>query len=251
MIETSTEPAYPLIDERSVKVSESSKTEPAWRSPTSVQNPLPRFSARASLRNDWHQVPTRSPRTRTSQQTSPSAPTLEVLNLDHRGNQDHMPTLTKEIIEAAIAGFEGQKQKIDVQIAELHSMLNGDGSNSATVPTSGTNRKFSPATLKRMREAQQRRWAKVRGESAPAMPANKSLKPKRTMSVAGRKAIADAQKKTMGREEGGLKTKLSRKDLFGKRDTPGPAPEGESGPLPRWCRILIGVGLMSADQTHR
>jgi hypothetical protein len=32
-----------------------------------------------------------------------------------------MQSLTKEIIEAAIAGFEGQKQKIDVQIAELRA----------------------------------------------------------------------------------------------------------------------------------
>ena len=117
------------------------------------------------------------------------------VHLEHRGNHGHMPTLTKEIIEAAIAGFEGQKQKIDDQIAELRGMLNGDGSDSATEPTSGTRRKFSPAAIKRMREAQQRRWAKVRGESAPATPINKSLKPKRTMSAAGRKAIADAQKK--------------------------------------------------------
>jgi hypothetical protein len=106
-----------------------------------------------------------------------------------------MQSLTKEIIEAAITGFEGQKQKIDAQIAELRGMLNGVGSNSPTEPKSETRHKFSAVTLKRMREAQQRRWAKVRGVSAPATPVTKSLKPKRKMSAAGRKAIAEAQKK--------------------------------------------------------
>ena len=33
--------------------------------------------------------------------------------------------LSKPIIEAAIDGFEGQKQHIDAQIAELRAMLNG------------------------------------------------------------------------------------------------------------------------------
>jgi hypothetical protein len=42
-----------------------------------------------------------------------------------------------------------------------------------------------------MREAQQRRWAKVKRETAPvAVP-----KPKRKISAAGRKRIAEAQKK--------------------------------------------------------
>jgi hypothetical protein len=105
-----------------------------------------------------------------------------------------LPTLTKEIIEAAIAGFEGQRKNIDAQIAELRAILTGKGSSSAAAaPKSGkTRRKFSAAALKRMREAQQRRWAKVRGE-AVTMP--RPVKPKGTLSAAGRKAIAEAQKK--------------------------------------------------------
>ena len=86
-----------------------------------------------------------------------------------------MPTLTKEIIEAAIAGFEGQKDKIDAQIAELRAMLTGTPAVSAatalTKGTRGGKRKFSAEAIKRMREAQQRRWAAVRGESAPSTPA--------------------------------------------------------------------------------
>jgi hypothetical protein len=107
-----------------------------------------------------------------------------------------MQILTKEIIQAAIAGFEGQKQRIDEQLAELRGMLNGGSARAATEPKSNQKRKFSASALERMREAQQRRWAKVRGESVSAMPAEKkSAKPKRKMSAAGRKAIAEAQKK--------------------------------------------------------
>jgi hypothetical protein len=36
-------------------------------------------------------------------------------------------TLTPEIVLAAIAGFELQKAKLDSQIAELTSMLDGSG----------------------------------------------------------------------------------------------------------------------------
>ena len=47
---------------------------------------------------------------------------------DTRGKDgilDLMPTLTKEIIIAAITGFESQKTGIDLQIAQLRAMLNG------------------------------------------------------------------------------------------------------------------------------
>jgi hypothetical protein len=44
-----------------------------------------------------------------------------------------------------------------------------------------------------MREAQQRRWASIKGQSKPAAPATpEALKPKRKLSAAGRKAIQDA-----------------------------------------------------------
>ena len=113
-----------------------------------------------------------------------------------------MPTVTNEVIEAAIAGFEGQKQHIDAKIAELRAMLNGGHTTpAARTESTAPKRKFSASALKRMREAQQRRWAKVRGESAPAAKTAPAAKPvplkkaKRKMSAAGRKAIAEAQKK--------------------------------------------------------
>jgi hypothetical protein len=105
--------------------------------------------------------------------------------------------LTNTIIEAAIHGFEAQKHRIDAQIAELRGILTGAPKSSADErPAKGTRRKFSAAARKRMREAQQLRWAKVKSESsAPAKTPAKKSKPKRKISAAGRKAIAEAQKK--------------------------------------------------------
>jgi hypothetical protein len=108
------------------------------------------------------------------------------------------PKLSPEIINAAILGFESQKTRIDDQIAELRAMLSGSSSEPAATPEVPTikRRKFSAAARKRMKEAQQLRWAKIKGESEPSTPATpESPKPKRKMSAAGREAISEATKK--------------------------------------------------------
>jgi len=115
-----------------------------------------------------------------------------------------LPTLTKEIIEAAIAGFETQKQKIDDQIAELRAILTGSPAASPK-PGHGGKRKFSPEALERMREAQKLRWAKVHGKSDTAATAAPTKK-KRRLSAAGRKAISEAAKKRWAtKKTGGTK----------------------------------------------
>jgi hypothetical protein len=109
-----------------------------------------------------------------------------------------MPSLTKEIIEAAIDGFEAQKQRLDVQLAELRAILNGGPTSPTQESTAGkTKRKVSPEALKRMREGQQRRWAKVKGElpQAEAQAEATAAKPKRKLSAAGKAAIVAALKK--------------------------------------------------------
>jgi hypothetical protein len=113
----------------------------------------------------------------------------------------HMPTnLTPQIINAAIVGFEQEKLRIDTQIAELRAMLNGGPAKPtpAATPEAPTikRREFSAAARRRMKEAQQLRWAKIRGESespAPAMP--EAPKAKRKLSKAGRANIVAALKK--------------------------------------------------------
>jgi hypothetical protein len=110
-----------------------------------------------------------------------------------------MPTkLSKEVVLAAIEGFQSQNRQIDTQIAELRQMLNGHRTVSLASPEEPTRKrkKFSAASRRRMKEAQQRRWAAVKGDTAPSSPATaKSPKRKRHLSAAGRQAIIAATKK--------------------------------------------------------
>jgi len=109
-----------------------------------------------------------------------------------------MPTkLTPEIITAAILGFEEQKRHIDTQISELRAMLPGGPAESAATPappTKRTRRKMSAAGRKAIAEAQRKRWAASRKASQPSVP-EAAPKPKRKLSRAGRAAIVAATKK--------------------------------------------------------
>ena len=109
-----------------------------------------------------------------------------------------MPTkLTPEIIAAAIDGFEVQKQHLDSKIADLRAMLPGGSheTNSTLEAPARKRKRFSAAARKRMKEAQRLRWAKIRGEAAPASKAAEPVKPKRKLSKAGRARIVAALKK--------------------------------------------------------
>lgn len=106
------------------------------------------------------------------------------------------PKFTNVIIEAAIDGLEAKKHRIDVQIAELRAMLTGTPETPVVAPTTGkARRKFSAAARRRMKEAQQRRWAKVKGESAAPVAAPKPSKAKRRLSAEGRANIIAAIKR--------------------------------------------------------
>jgi hypothetical protein len=112
------------------------------------------------------------------------------------------PKLTHEIITAAIDGFTAQKRRIDAQIGELKAMLSGGPAESAATPEAATRKrkKFSAAARRHMKEAQQLRWSKIRGESevpAPASP--EPAKPKRNLSATGRANIVKALKKRWDR----------------------------------------------------
>ena len=108
-----------------------------------------------------------------------------------------MPTkLTNEIISAAIEGFESQKARIDQQISELRVMLSGGPAETPATPEP-KRKKFSVSARRRMKEAQQRRWAKIRGESEPPGPADspEPQQSKRRISEEGMKRIVAATKK--------------------------------------------------------
>jgi hypothetical protein len=108
-----------------------------------------------------------------------------------------MPThkLTPAIINAAIAGFEQQKLRLDTQIAELRAILTGERTEPADTPepAKGKRRKMSAAARKRSGDAQRKRWAASKAESASA--SESTTKPKRRLSAAGRAAIVAALKK--------------------------------------------------------
>jgi hypothetical protein len=106
-----------------------------------------------------------------------------------------MPTkLTDEIINAAIDGFRVQKTRLDQQIAELRAMLPGGspGTGTTTDGAASKRRKFSPAALRRIREAQRQRWTRARAEKTAA---TKFAKPKRRMSAQDLKNIIAATKR--------------------------------------------------------
>jgi cell division septum initiation protein DivIVA len=107
-----------------------------------------------------------------------------------------MPTkLTNEVIAAAIEGFQAQKHHLDAQIAELRAMLSGGSDETAATPelTTRKRRTISAAGRRAIAEAQRKRWAEKK-QSKPTTT-EESPKPKRKLSAAGRKAIIAATKK--------------------------------------------------------
>jgi len=108
-----------------------------------------------------------------------------------------MPTLklTTEIIAAAIEGFEAQKIRIDGKIAELRGLLAGGPARSAAAPEppKRARRKMSAAGRKAIAEAQRKRWAAKKAAEGAAPQA--VSKPKRKLSAAGRTAIVAATKR--------------------------------------------------------
>jgi hypothetical protein len=108
-----------------------------------------------------------------------------------------MPNLNEGVILAAIQGFELQRAQIDQQISELRALLpNGNRSTAAASEAKPRKRRrFSREAIERMRAAQRARWAKVRGESAPAPAPAQAPKKKRRLSPEGLKHIIAATKK--------------------------------------------------------
>jgi hypothetical protein len=105
------------------------------------------------------------------------------------------PKLTNEIITAAIEGFEAQKRRIDGQIADLRALLTGrpvESTAAVESPKPGR-RKMSAAGRKAIAEAQRKRWAA--SKAAAGVTAEVVAKPRRKMSAAARKAIGAATKK--------------------------------------------------------
>ena len=104
--------------------------------------------------------------------------------------------LNPQIIAAAIEGFESQKKRLDAQIRELRTMLNGGRPESAAEPPNRKRRKMSAARPKRIAEAQRQQWAPTKRRSVPSLQivTPEDPKSKRRLSAAGRKRIIEATK---------------------------------------------------------
>ena len=102
--------------------------------------------------------------------------------------------LKKELVYAAIDGFNAQKLRIDAQIAELRAILTGSSNGTAATLEAAPRKrsKMSASARRRIAMAQKARWAKVRGETGSASPTQKK---KRRISPEGLKRIIAATKK--------------------------------------------------------
>jgi hypothetical protein len=102
-------------------------------------------------------------------------------------------TLNSDILAAALIGFEVQKTQIDTKIAEIRSLMDGGSTAPAAPSDSGKpKRKVSAAARRRMAQAQKLRWKKIK-QGAGAEQAE-TAKPKRVLSASARRAISAAQK---------------------------------------------------------
>ena len=107
------------------------------------------------------------------------------------------PRLNREVIAAAIDGFEEQKKGIDAQIAELRQMLSGSASSDGADSTRPTTkrRRMSAAARARIAAAQRKRWAAQRAAGSELGTTSAPVRKKRRLSAAGRKAIIEATKR--------------------------------------------------------
>ncbi len=107
-------------------------------------------------------------------------------------------TLSRDILLAALAGFQLDKQRIDAKISEVQAMLDGGSSPAPGAPSSEpkktTGNKRSAAVRRRMAEAQKARWARIKGDTEATPAAPEAGKAKRKLSAAGRAAIVKALK---------------------------------------------------------
>jgi hypothetical protein len=105
------------------------------------------------------------------------------------------PRLTPELIAAAVEGYESQKARIDSKIAELRAILSGGSAETAATPEAPKRkrRKMSAAGRKAIAEAQRKRWAASKKATEPAP--QEAPKPKRRISKEGLARIVAATKK--------------------------------------------------------
>lgn len=106
----------------------------------------------------------------------------------------------KELLAAAVIGYQAQLKAIDEKIREIRSELGGSGQvaviSDRVTPAPTGKRTMSPDAKARIAAAQKKRWAAYHKEQSPDSAVEKApTKKKRKLSAAGRAAIVAATKK--------------------------------------------------------
>ena len=103
-----------------------------------------------------------------------------------------------EFLAAALIGYQQRRREIDGKIVELRQQLGGSWASVLADSSDGTRparkRTMSAAGRKRIAEAQRKRWKAFHQAQEPAA-AKRAAPAARRMSTAGRKRIAEATKK--------------------------------------------------------
>jgi hypothetical protein len=124
-------------------------------------------------------------------------------------------TIDSSILEAALIGYQHERDQIDAKIAEIRRQIGGQ-TPQASAPEGESPRKrvVGAAGRKRMAAAQRKRWAEFKKAKEAPAPAKK-----RRLSAAGRKRIIEATKKRWAevRARKAAAEKAARKPAVTKR----------------------------------
>ena len=106
--------------------------------------------------------------------------------------------IDNSLLEMALVGYSAKRDEVVQKMADIERQLRGHAPAPATAPNSAAKpkRKMSAAGRRAIAEAQRKRWAASRKTTQPpAQTASKGPKPKRKLSRAGRAAIVAALKR--------------------------------------------------------
>jgi hypothetical protein len=95
----------------------------------------------------------------------------------------------RELLQAALVGYQHQHKVLGERIAEITRELGGGPAPQDVAGGASPKRVMSAETRLRMAESQRRRWAGVKKTETPV------AKKKRRMSAEGRERIAEATRK--------------------------------------------------------
>jgi hypothetical protein len=131
--------------------------------------------------------------------------------------------IDSSILEAALIGYQHQRDEIDVKMAEIRRQIGGQApraSASAGPVEAPRKRILNAAARKRISAAQRKRWAEFKKAKEAPAPVKK-----RRLSAAGRKRIIEATKKRWAevRAKKAAAKKTAKRPALTKRSAKRPA----------------------------